>query len=124
MIQFLMETMLLSDVIRCHQGVIHMENAGDVFRTEKMMCSAIVQNVINLKWWGPEFPPLKLMNWYIDKHQNGTIPHPHQRFQASISGMLSIAPRDGMELRSAEGSTESKKTADHWESKSKENLPS
>ena len=47
-----------------------------------------------------------------------------QRLRASISGMLSMAPRDGMELRSAEGSTESKKTADHWESKSKENLPS
>lgn len=35
-----------------------------------------------------------------------------------------MAPNDGMELKSADGSTESKKTADHWESKSKENFPS
>ena len=47
-----------------------------------------------------------------------------QNLQASISGMLSIAPKDGIELRSAEGSTESKNTVDHWESKSKENFPS
>ena len=58
-----------------------------------------------------------------------------------MRGMFSMAPKEGMEFRSAEGSTESKKTsqkrsttqqgcqgsqgtAAHCESKSKENLPS
>lgn len=41
-----------------------------------------------------------------------------------MRGMFNMAPNDGMELKSADGSTESKKTADHWESKSKENFPS